>query len=150
MPRQAGSVKPLASVSLKYRAPRALGSAVRVVRLGLFALSTNNAEPSPPPACRQTASSAGVQELVAPMPTSSTKDYQESSFVATSGLHIENIRYNKSVIEINKKGNLPEKIIFPSDILIDKTHMKLLFTIALCLGNIFVSDARTTFHMSPL
>lgn len=90
MPRRADSAEPPASASSKCKAPRASGSAAKVARSGLFASSTSNAGPSPPPACRQTASSADVRELVAPMPTSSTKDYQESSSVATSGLCSEN------------------------------------------------------------
>jgi len=82
------------SVSSGYRARRVLESAAGAARPGLFASSTNNAEPSPPLACRRTAVSADVRELAAPMPMSLTTGYQGSSSAVTNDLHFK-IQYEK-------------------------------------------------------
>lgn len=76
MLHQVGLAELLVSVSLRYRARHASESATGVSRPGLFASSTDNAEPFPLLACRRTIVSADVRELAAPMSMSLTTGYQ--------------------------------------------------------------------------
>ena len=76
MLHQVGLVELPVSVSSRYRARHALKSAIGAARPGLFASSTDNAEPSPLLACHRTVVSADVRELAVPMPTLLTMDYQ--------------------------------------------------------------------------
>lgn len=89
MLHQASLVEPPVFASSEYGVQRALETAAEAARLGLFASSTGNAEPSLLLACRQIIASAGVREPAAPMSTSSTTDYRGSSYAATSGLHFK-------------------------------------------------------------
>ena len=76
MLHQVGLVELPVSVSPRYRVRHASESAIGAARLGLFASSTDNAEPFPLLACRRTVVSADVRELAVPMSTSLTMDYQ--------------------------------------------------------------------------